>query len=101
MSTEAAALRLEGELTIYRAAELKVQWLAAVEAPSSAPTLTFDLSEVTEIDSAGVQLLLLAQRSAAQRQRTLRLVGLSAATQEVFALLDLGAHFGEPAATAA
>jgi anti-anti-sigma regulatory factor len=41
------------ELTIYRVADLKSQWLDAW----GQGCRTFDLGEVTEIDSAGVQLL--------------------------------------------
>jgi len=86
-------LRIEGELTIYRAAELKNTLLAAV---AEHDTLDIDLSAVTEFDTAGVQLLLVAKRAAAARQHTLRLVGHSAPVIDVFELLDLSSHFGDP-----
>ncbi|MED5621997.1 STAS domain-containing protein [Ideonella sp. BN130291] len=94
----AERLSLRGELNIYRAAELKAQLLAALD---GAPALELDLSGVTEIDSAGVQLLMLARRSALARQRALRLVGHSAAVNDVFQLLDLHAYFGDPLPTPA
>ena len=81
-----AALAIEGELTIYRAAELKDPMLAAVrqhEAPA------FDLSGVTEFDSAGLQLLLVARQEAAGLGRTLRVQAASAAVREVCALLGV------------
>jgi anti-sigma B factor antagonist len=94
VSAPATTLRLDGELTIYRAAELKAELLEALEAAPDA--LEVDLSGVSEIDSAGVQLLMLAKRRAQAVQRTLRLVGHSAAVVEVFELLDLAAFFGDP-----
>ena len=64
----AACLAVEGEMTIYRAAELKPALLDAVRA-HEAPAL--DLSAVTEFDSAGLQLLLVARQEAARLGRQL------------------------------
>jgi anti-anti-sigma factor len=83
-------LQLDGELTIYRAAELKPQLLQAL-VPGAA--LELDLSEVSELDSAGVQLLLLAEREARAQGGTLRLAAASAPVGEVLALLGLQTHF--------
>ena len=93
--TQAAVSRLaiEGELTIYRAAELKPAVLEPLQGGSD---LEIDLSAVTEIDSAGVQLLMLSKRHAWTVQRELRLIGHSPAVLEVFELLDLAAFFGDP-----
>lgn len=91
MST--SPLRIEGELTIYRAAELKDTLLAAVAAND---TLEIDLSAVEEFDTAGVQLLMLAKRTATATGHTLRLTGHSAPVLDVFELLDLSQHFGDP-----
>jgi anti-sigma B factor antagonist len=77
---------VEGELTIYRAAELQPVLLDAVRT-HDAPA--FDLSTVTEFDSAGLQLLLVAQREAARLGKTLRVTGASPAVREVHALLGL------------
>ena len=82
-------LKIEGELTIFRALELKP---ALLDDP--APT-EIDLSAVTEIDTAGVQLLMLAKRTALEAKRELRLVGHSAAVIEVFELLNVAAYFGD------
>lgn len=79
-------LSLDGELTIYRAGELKPVMLEAVR---RAAEPAFDLSEVSEIDTAGVQLLLLARREAAALDRRLRLQAPSLAVSEAFALLGL------------
>jgi anti-sigma B factor antagonist len=95
----AATLALDGELGIYRAAELKpllLQALAKAEAG-----LEIDLSAVTEFDTAGLQLLMLAKQQARALQRELRLVGHSPAVLEVFELLNIAAYFGDPLIVAA
>lgn len=89
-SPSAGVLRIEGELSIYRAAELK-QALLSEPAPRE-----IDLSGVTDIDTAGVQLLMLAKKQAQAQQRELRLVAHSAAVSEVFELLNLGDYFDDP-----
>ncbi len=86
MSATASLIRLDGELTIYRAAELKQSLLPLP--PGDGP-VEIDLAEVTELDSAGLQLLLLVQRDALAAERPLRLLHPSAAVAEVLALLDL------------
>jgi anti-anti-sigma factor len=91
-------LRIEGEFSIYRAAELKPVLLQAIEAST---VLEIDLSGVAEFDTAGVQLLLLAKRVAAERGHELRLVRHSAVVVDVLQLLDLAAHFGDPLVVAA
>lgn len=94
----AQTLRIDGEFSIYRAAELKPVLLQAIE---SSPVLDVDLSGVAEFDTAGVQLLLLAKRVAAERGHELRLVRHSAVVVDVLQLLDLAAHFGDPLVVAA
>ena len=89
--------RIEGELTIYRAAELAASLKAALEGVAAGDALDIDLAEVTEMDSAGVQLLMAARRSARDTQRTLRLLGHSPAVREVFDTLRLAAHFADGA----
>lgn len=86
VDTDDGRLCLDGELTIYRAAELKPVMLEAVR---RTPAPSFDLSDVSEIDTAGVQLLLLARREAAALDRGLRLLAPSAAVRDAFALLAL------------
>jgi anti-sigma B factor antagonist len=75
--TPPEAVRVDGEMTIFCAEALKPLMLAE-PAPAA-----LDLSEVTEIDTAGVQLLLAAQRRGTQ------LLQASAAVNEVLALLHL------------
>jgi anti-anti-sigma regulatory factor len=75
---------------VFRAAELKPLLLDA-PAPSE-----IDLSGVTEIDTAGVQLLMLAKQAALARNSELRLTGHSPAVLEVFELLNVAAFFNDP-----
>lgn len=87
----AARMALEGEVSIYQAAELRAelaQWLALAEPDSPVPWV-LDLRAVTEFDSAGLQLLVSALKTAQQQRVVLRLEGASAAVQEVCALLNL------------
>ena len=94
MSTTSAPFRIDGEFTIYRAAELAAALKAALAEVPAGGAFEVDLSEVTEMDSAGVQLLMSAKRSAAESGRALRMAGLSPAADDVFRTLQLASHFG-------
>jgi anti-anti-sigma factor len=87
-------IALDGEMTIYRAADLKV---AVLEALRKTRVLEIDLSGVTELDTAGLQVLMLAKQAAAAdvEQRQLRLVQHSPAVMEIVEMLDLVAFFGD------
>jgi anti-anti-sigma factor len=89
-------LAISGEMTIYRAAELKQQLIEAL-APHA--TLELDLSKVTEFDCAGLQLLFLAHRSARAFAGDVVLVDASRAVREALELLGLNSFFDERAGT--
>ena len=82
-------LKITGEFTIFRATELKQALLC------EPPPVEIDLSGVTEIDTAGVQLLMLAKKEALAAQRELHLVAHSPAVIEVFDLLNVGEYFDD------
>ena len=86
-------LRISGELTIYGAADLKPRLLALL---GGCRELEINLSAVSELDSAGFQLLYLLKREARASGRELRLVAHSPATLEVLELLKMEAYFGDP-----
>ena len=88
-------LQIEGSMTFARAGELLDAVLDAVERQGS--PVQFDLSEVVELDSAGVQLLLSAKSLAEARDKELNLIGQSPAVVQVLELLRLDSHFGGPA----
>jgi anti-sigma B factor antagonist len=79
------AIRIEGEWTIHAAATLREGLLAQV----SEGAHQFDLGAVTEIDSAGLQLLLAAQRSLARQGREIVLTACSPAVTQVLKIYGL------------
>lgn len=85
-------LALGGEINIYRAAELKTEVLDALR---RAPVLEIDLAGVTELDTAGLQVLMLAKRTATEEQRELHLLNHSPAVVDIVEMLNLGAFFGD------
>ncbi len=87
-------LQITGELTIYRAAELKELLLQALA--QSSGDLDIDLSGVTEMDVAGLQVLMMAKQAAQALQRDLHLLNHSPAVVEVFEVLNVAAFFGDP-----
>jgi anti-sigma B factor antagonist len=94
MSTTSTCLRIEGELTIYRAAELAEAMKGSLAQVPPGGAFELDLSGVTEMDCAGVQLLLAARRSTDESGRELRVAGRSPAVAEVLGTLQLASHFG-------
>jgi len=91
--TSTPQLCIEGEMTIYTAAHLYAELAPFLERASA---LAIDLSQVTEIDGAGVQLLMLAKRETLCTGVALQLRGHSPAVLEVFELCDLAATLGQP-----
>lgn len=79
-------LHVEGEMTIYTAAELKSQLLPHL---AHSRGLEINLSQVSEVDSAGLQLLILAKRETQLKGQTLLLTSHSSAVQEAFELCNL------------
>jgi anti-anti-sigma factor len=88
------ALPLDGEMTIYRAAELRASIASAIE---GAAALTLDLSEVTEIDSAGAQLLIAARRTARETGCALTIAGCGDEVMDALGVLGLAAELGASA----
>lgn len=86
-------LRIDGEMTIYTAAELAAPLFTQLQ--THAP-LDLDLSMVSELDSAGLQLLMAAKRESERSGMPLSLSGHSQAVIEVFELCDLSGFFGDP-----
>jgi anti-sigma B factor antagonist len=84
---------IDGELTIYAAAELKPKLLAPL---SESAEIEVNLSQVGEMDAAGLQLLILAKREATAKGKALRLVGHSPAALESLDLCDMTGFFGDP-----
>jgi anti-anti-sigma regulatory factor len=82
---------IEGALTIYEAASAKAMLLVALE---GAAGIEVDLTDVSELDTAGAQLLALVKREADAAGKRFALGGQSAAVREVFGCYGLDDHFG-------
>lgn len=88
---ETQTLTIGRNMNIYEAQSLKDELMEIAARPSD---IVLDLSQVTEIDTCGIQLLLLAQRESAREGRSLRLSHCSPAVQELIELFNLAEPFG-------
>jgi anti-sigma B factor antagonist len=92
-ANEPCHFTIEGEMTIYNALELKDQLLAPLD---QCAHMEIDLAGVSEIDSAGLQLLVMAKNEARARGKTLRISGHSPAVLDVLDICNLEGFFGDP-----
>jgi anti-anti-sigma factor len=86
-------LKLEGEMTIYNAAEMKA---SLTDTLHKCQEMEIDVSKVSEMDTAGVQILLLTKREAGNHNKSLRVVNHSDAVLELFNLYHVAEYFGDP-----
>ena len=96
METKSALTRIDitGALDIYNAAEQRQHLLDALGAGKE---VEIDLSQVSEIDSAGVQLMIAAKREAAAQDKTLSFTGQSQTVCDVLEPCNLAGSLGDPA----
>lgn len=88
---DALHISLVGEANIYAASQLQQSLQEAVVLDRA---IHIDLSQVSAIDTAGLQQLYLAKREANTRGQLLQLVEHSAATLEVIDLFGMNGYFG-------
>ena len=81
------------DMTIYHAEGLKEELLAGLTASEA---VELDLSQVAEIDTSGIQLLMLVKRESQKQGKTLAIVAHSPAVQELLDFYNLAAFFGDP-----
>lgn len=81
------------ELTIYTAAEIKSTLVGLLQEHSQ---LELDLSTVEELDSAGLQILLLLKLESQRLQKQFHIVRHSEAVIAVLEMLNLVLFFGDP-----
>lgn len=92
MSQHSPVFAIEGEFSIYRATELATAmqtWMARLQPGEQ---VAVDLANVTEIDGAGLQLLLSLQHTTGLQSLEFCITDASAAVQEVLVLSGL-AHW--------
>ena len=77
-------IRVYGELTIQHAEDLKPLLLASL--PTDGSVARLDLAQVSEIDTAGIQLLMAANREVVNRGTALQIVAVSQVVQEALEL---------------
>lgn len=85
-------LTIENDLTIFTVIEKKTNLLAFLNSGSD---LEVDLSQVEEIDTAGLQVLILIKREAAKTGKSLRFVMHSKPVQDIIELANLTSAFGD------
>ena len=94
MSTECLAdqVNIEDEITIYTVLALKTNLILHLQAGKN---LRLNFSTVTEVDSAGIQLLIYLQKEAHLLGLTLSLLAINQAEYEVIELFNLLDFFDE------
>lgn len=90
---EPAGIVIEGDFTIYTVAQWKGRLFNRLAANSR---LDLDLSGVSEIDTAGQQLLIAVKLHAMAIGGSLRVTAHSPAVVDVLDLCRLGSFFGDP-----
>ncbi len=92
-------IRVYGELTIQHAEDLKPLLLASL--PTDGSIARLDLAQVSEIDTAGLQLLIAANREAVNRGAALQIVATSHVVQETLELFRQTSLMNPPAGAGA
>lgn len=83
-------VHIENEMTIYNATEIKNQLITLL---NETRELEINLANVVELDSAGVQLLMLAKKERARNHQLLTLSEPSTATRDAIELMGLSDYF--------
>ena len=83
---------IEGDMTIFVVQELRDAIMPII---SSNDEIEIDLSRVTEVDAAGMQLMVSAKLEAVLRGKSLLFFGHSKPVLEMIDLCDLGSFFGD------
>ena len=86
-------LAIIDDLTIYNAMAQKEQLISALQ---TSDALELDLSHVGEMDTAGLQLLLLAKREAGLQNKDLSIIAHSPVVRQTLDFCNLAAFFGDP-----
>lgn len=90
ISGSTAEVAVTGEMNIYNALELKSALMKSID---DSEAVDLDLSGVSEFDSAGLQILLLARRESERNGKTFNLASKSAPVESVIGLFNLGEFF--------
>ncbi|WP_338081492.1 STAS domain-containing protein [Ectothiorhodospira shaposhnikovii] len=86
-------LRMEGEMTIYHAMEIKQKFMEILH---DFEEVTVSLAKVTDMDTTGAQLLILIKKEAQATGRHLTLSDHSPSVLAVLDLYNLAGQLGDP-----
>ena len=81
------------ELTIYSVSN---DYKSIVSLMNEHPLVELNLADVTAIDGAGIQMLMLIKQMANRNQKEVTFVNHSQAVVDVMDLINVGAFFGDP-----
>lgn len=87
---EKCSLKINESMNIYSACDIKKKMF---EGFSDCSEIEIDLSDVTEMDSAGFQLLILVRREAERLKKSLRIVSMSHVVSSLMALYRMEGYF--------
>jgi anti-sigma B factor antagonist len=90
-SKDTTTLVFEGDLTIYNVAQVKEELFGDYE--KLANKIALDLAAVSEIDTAGVQLLLFAKKFFTSVHRSVFITKSNESVESVLAALDVNSQF--------
>ncbi len=90
------AIRISGPLNIYEAAKFKQALEGVLRDAVSFASVEVDLSEVSELDTTGVQLLVLARREAVAMGKGFRVTGAGGAPASAFETYSLKDFLSQP-----
>src|SRR5262245_43833243 len=90
---ELVQIKIAAALNIYVAAEAKEQLLNALK---QGQEVEVDLSELEELDTAGVQLMLMLKHEAQRANKACLFMHHGPAVREVMDLLNLTGALGDP-----
>lgn len=91
--SDSLRIALTEDLTIYHALEQKQQLLDAL---AGADSLELDLAAVGEMDSAGLQLLLMLKKEALRLGKRVAIVAHSQPVHAVIDFCNVAAELGDP-----
>jgi anti-anti-sigma factor len=92
LKVQSERLGLAGDLDIYNAQRLKVSLMNAL---ASHRALQLDLSAVSSVDAAGLQVLALLHREAHRAGKSLRIEGVSTAVLRFIDTVGMHNFFGD------
>lgn len=91
--TSQTKISIQDEMTIYNVLQQKDNIIMHLQTEHA---LQIDLSEVTEIDSAGIQLLILLKNEASRKKNELSFIHHSQAVIDIVETFNLSSYFNDP-----